>query len=306
MAAIILHLCLLLALPPLLIGIITRTKSWFAGRKGPPLWQLYLDLWKLLHKGAVYSRTTTWVFRAGPIVTLAAALTAGLLTPLCAAASPLGFSGDVILFAYLLGLGRFFTMAAALDTGSSFEGMGASREAAFSALAEPALFLALAIVCIPAGSASFAEAWASLPWGTWGPAHPALPAAAVALFGVLLAENSRIPVDDPTTHLELTMIHEVMVLDHGGPDFAFVLYGSAIKLFLFASLLVHMVLPIPPAGGALGVAVFVAGAAAVAVLVGIVESVTARIRLLRVPQLLVGASVIAALGLAVLIYRGTP
>ena len=305
MGAIAIHLVLLLALPPLLIGIIARTKAWFAGRKGAPLWQPYLDLWKLLHKGAVYSRTTTWLFRAGPIVTLAAALAAGLLTPLGAAASPLGFSGDVILFAYLLGLGRFFTMAAALDTGSSFEGMGASREAAFSALAEPALFMVLAIICVPAGSASFAEAWAS-PWQTWGPAHPALPAAAVALFGVLLAENSRIPVDDPTTHLELTMIHEVMVLDHGGLDLAFVLYGSAVKLFLFASLLVHMVLPVPPAGGALGAGVFVAGAAAVAVLVGIVESVTTRIRLLRVPQFLVGASVIAALGLAVLLYRGTP
>jgi formate hydrogenlyase subunit 4 len=181
--------------------------------------------------------------------------------------------------------------------------MGASREAAFSALAEPALFLVLAIVCVPAGTASFAEAWAS-PWQTWGPAHPALPAAAVALFGVLLAENSRIPVDDPTTHLELTMIHEVMVLDHGGPDLAFVLYASALKLFLFASLLVHMVLPVPPAGGALGTLVF--GAGAVAVAVGIVESITARIRLLRVPQFLVGASVIAALGLAVLLYRGTP
>jgi formate hydrogenlyase subunit 4 len=306
MTAILIHLCLLLGLPPLLVGIITRTKSWFAGRKGPPLWQPYLDLWKLLHKGAVYSRTTTWIFRAGPIVALATTLAAGLLTPLGAATAPLGFSGDVILFAYLLGLGRFFTMAAALDTGSSFEGMGASREAAFSALAEPALFLALAIVCLPAGSASFAEAWASLPWQTWGPAHPALPAAAVALFAVLLAENSRIPVDDPTTHLELTMIHEVMVLDHGGPDLAFVLYASALKLFLFASLLVHMVLPVPPAGGALGTLVFVAGAVAVAVLVGIVESVTARIRLLRVPQFLVGASVIAALGLAVLLYRGTP
>jgi len=305
MGVTILHLSLLLALPPLLVGIIARTKAWFAGRTGAPLWQPYLDLWKLLHKGAVYSRTTTWLFRAGPIVSLAAALAAGLLTPLGAASSPLGFSGDVILFAYLLGLGRFFTMAAALDTGSSFEGMGASREAAFASLAEPALFLVLAIVCVPAGTASFAEAWAS-PWQTWGPAHPALPAAAVALFGVLLAENSRIPVDDPTTHLELTMIHEVMVLDHGGPDLAFVLYGSAVKLFLFASLLVHMVLPVPPAGGALGAGVFVAGAAAVAVLVGIVESVTVRIRLLRVPQFLVGASVIAALGLAVLLYRGTP
>jgi formate hydrogenlyase subunit 4 len=301
-----LHLVLLLALPPLLLGIIARTKAWFAGRRGAPLLQPYFDIWRLLRKGAVMSRTTTWVFRAGPVVSLATALCAGLVAPLATASAPLGFAGDVIVFAYLLGLGRFFTMAAALDTGSAFEGMGASREAAFSALAEPALLLALAIVCIPAHSASFASAWAALPFGTWGPDHPALPAAAVALFVVLLAENSRIPVDDPNTHLELTMVHEVMVLDHSGPDLAFILYGSAIKLFLFASLLVHILLPIPAALGWASVGLFVAGLLAVAIAVGIVESITARIRLPRVPQFLIGASVIAALGLAVLLYRGMP
>ena len=301
-----LHLVLLLALPPLLLGIINRTKAWFAGRRGAPLLQPYFDIWRLLHKGAVYSRTTTWVFRAGPVVTLATALCAGLVAPLATASAPLGFAGDVIAFAYLLGLGRFFTMAAALDTGSAFEGMGASREAAFSALAEPALFLALAIVCVPAQSASFASAWAALPFGTWGPDHPALPAAAAGLFVVLLAENSRIPVDDPNTHLELTMVHEVMVLDHSGPDFAFILYGAAIKLFLFASLLVHILLPIPAALGWASLGLFVAGLCAVAIAVGIVESITARIRLPRVPQFLIGASVIAALGLAVLLYRGMP
>jgi len=301
-----LHLVLLLALPPLLLGIVNRTKAWFAGRRGAPLFQPYRDIWRLLHKGAVYSRTTTWLFRAGPVVTLATALCAGLVTPLATASAPLGFAGDVVAFAYLLGLGRFFTMAAALDTGSAFEGMGASREAAFSALAEPALFLALAIVCIPAGSASFASAWAALPFGTWGPDHPALPAAAAALFVVLLAESSRMPVDDPNTHLELTMVHEVMVLDHSGPDFAFILYGSAIKLFLFAGLLVHIVLPIPAVLGWASVGLFVAGLFAVAIAVGIVESITARLRLLRVPQFLIGASVIAALGLAVMLYRGMP
>jgi formate hydrogenlyase subunit 4 len=166
--------------------------------------------------------------------------------------------------------------------------------------------LALAIVCIPAGSASFASAWATLPFGTWGPDHPELPAAGAALFVVLLAESSRMPVDDPNTHLELTMVHEVMVLDHSGPDFAFILYGSAIKLFLFAGLLVHIVLPIPAVLGWASVGLFVAGLFAVAIAVGIVESITARLRLLRVPQFLIGASVIAALGLAVMLYRGMP
>jgi formate hydrogenlyase subunit 4 len=300
------HLALLLAVPPLLLGVIQKTKAWFAGRLGPPLLQPYSDVWKLLRKGAVYSRTTTWLFRGGPIVSLAAVLCAGLVLPLAANTSPLGFSGDVVVFAYLLGLGRFFTMAAALDTGSSFEGMGASREAAFSALAEPALFISMAILCVPAGSATFADAFGELPWTAWGFEHPTYLAAALSLFAVLLAENSRIPVDDPNTHLELTMVHEVMVLDHSGPDLGFILYGSAVKLFVIGALLVHILLPIPAGGGWRGAALLFGGEIGLAALVGVVESVMARLRLPRVPQFLVGAAVLAAIGLAALFYRGTP
>ena len=300
------HLAVLAVFPPLLVGVIGKTKAWFAGRKGPPLLQPYFDVWKLLQKGAVYSRTTTWIFRAGPIVSLAALLCAGLLVPLSSTSAPLAFGGDVIAFAYLLGLARFFTMAAALDTGSSFEGMGASREAAFSALAEPALLLALAIVSVPAGTLSFGEVFASLPWATWGAAHPEILIAVVVIFLVLLAENSRVPVDDPATHLELTMIHEVMVLDHGGPDLAYILYGSAVKLFLFASILVHLVVPVLTAEGLSGTLALCGGTIAIAVLVGVVESSMARLRLLRVPQLLIGASVVAAVGLVALFVRGQP
>ncbi|MBI2898131.1 MAG: NADH-quinone oxidoreductase subunit H [Deltaproteobacteria bacterium] len=293
----ILHVALLLLFPPLVVGVVQKTKAVFAGREGAPVLQPYFDLAKLMRKGAVYSRTTTWLFRAGPIVALAAALGAGLFVPLASSRAPIGFEGDVIAVAYLLGLGRFFTMAAALDTGSSFEGMGASREAAFAALAEPALFLAFAIVCVPAGSASFADAWRALPWRMWLEAHPELFAAALVLFAVLLAENSRMPVDDPNTHLELTMIHEVMVLDHSGPDLAFVLWASAVKLFVFAGLLVHLVLPIP--AGWRGAGLFLIGLSVVALVVGIVESMMARLRLTRVPQFLVGASVLGAMGLLV-------
>ncbi|SRR6266542_1100871 len=300
------HVVLLLAFPPLLLGVIHKTKALCAGRDGPPLLQPYRDLWKLLRKGAVYSRTTTWLFRAGPIVSLAAVLCAGLVLPLAANTSPLGFSGDVVVFAYLLGLGRFFTMVAALDTGSSFEGMGASREAAFSALAEPALFLSMAILCVPAGSATFADAFGQLPWATWGFGHPTYLAAVLSLFAVLLAENSRIPIDDPNTHLELTMIHEVMVLDHGGPDLGLVLYGSAVKLFAIGTLLLHILLPIPAAGGWQGIALLCGGQIGLAMLVGVVESVMARLRLPRVPQFLVGAAVLAVIGLAALFYRGAP
>lgn len=300
------HLGLLILMPPLLMGVITKVKAAAAGRKGPPVLQPYFDVWKLLKKGAVYSRTTTWIFRAGPPVFLATSLAAGLIVPLAGSRSPFGFEGDIILFAYLLGLGRFFTMAAAMDTGSSFEGMGASREAAFSAFAEPALFAALAILCLPSRSLSFEQTWSSLQWTVWNVSHPAFLAAAVALFVVLLAENSRIPVDDPNTHLELTMIHEVMVLDHGGPDFAMISYGAAVKFFVMSSLLVHLAAPIPPEGGWLAVAMFAAGQIGVAVLVGGVESVMARLRLIRVPQFLMGAFVIALIGLTAIIYRGQP
>jgi formate hydrogenlyase subunit 4 len=297
------HLIVLVVFPPFLLGVIGKTKAWFAGRRGPPLLQPYFDLAKLLGKGAVYSRTTTWLFRAGPILSLAALLSAGLLLPVGFGPAPFAFGGDVIAFVYLLGLARFATMAAALDTGSSFEGMGASREAAFSALAEPALLLALTILCIPAASLSFGEVFSALPWASWGAAHPELLIAVGVIFCLLLAENARVPVDDPATHLELTMVHEVMVLDHGGPDLAFILYGSAVKLFLFGVILIHLIVPLP--SGRLGPSLLwlCGGGIAVAVLVGAVESSMARLRLLRVPQLLVGASVVAAVGLLALFFR---
>ena len=300
------HVVLLVATPPFFLGVIQRVKAVAAGRTGAPVLQPYSDLARLVRKGAVFSRTTTWAFRAGPTVGLAALLVAGLIVPLHAGSSPLGFAGDVVAFAVLLALARFVTVLAALDTGSSFEGMGASRESAFGALAEPALLLALAVVCVPARSASFESAWAGLPWGSWGGTHPPMIAAAGALFLYLLAENARIPVDDPTTHLELTMIHEVMVLDHSGPDLAFILYGTAIKLFAVGAILVHLLLPVPADGGWSGVALLLGGQLLIAVLVGVVESSMARLRLPRVPQFVIGASVLATMGLIALFYRGRP
>ncbi len=285
------HILLALALAPLLLGVINRTKAFFAGRNGQPLFQLYYDLAKLLRKGAVYSRTTSWVFRAGPIVGLAAVVLATAIVPLAGVGAPLAFAGDLVLFAYLLGLMRFFTVIAALDTGSAFEGMGASREVQFSALAEPVLFLALAALARQAGSLSLTGILSAVT-----PAGPAWALVAVALLVVLLAENARIPVDDPNTHLELTMIHEVMVLDHSGPDFAFILYGAALKLWVLGALLVGVVLP----GGNIFLSLL--AMVALAVVVGVIESTMARLRLLRVPQLLVGAGALAALAL-ILVMR---
>ncbi len=306
MTQVLVHLALLLIVPPFVFGVINKTKAVVAGRTGAPLLQTYYDLCKLFGKGAVYSTTTGWIFRAGPMVNLATVLIAAMLLPLASARSPFGFVGDIIVFAYVMALGRFFTIAAALDTGSSFEGMGASREAAISALAEPALFLSLAILCFPTRSISFGQALATAPLGNWESIQPSLLAAAIALFIVLLAENSRIPVDDPNTHLELTMVHEVMVLDHGGPDFAFVVYASAMKLFLMNSLIVHILVPFAPNLSLQGLGLILLGQGLLSVIVGLVESATARLRLIRVPQFLLAASVIAALGLASLLLRGAP
>ena len=251
MINVLIHIGVLLAFPPLSLGLIRKTKAIVAGRVGPPLAQTYIDIAKLLTKGAVYSSTTTWLFTAGPIVSLAALLAAGLLVPIGSRA-PLEFTGDVIVFVYLLALGRFFTMAAALDTGSSFEGMGASREATFSALAEPALLLGLATICVPIRALSLRCAFRAWTVGGQNLGYPATLAAAITLFIVLLAECSRIPFDDPTTHLELTMVHEVMVLDHGGPDLAFIVYGSALKLFILGSVIVHLFLPISVGANTVG------------------------------------------------------
>lgn len=290
-----------LLLAPLLLGVINRTKALVAGRTGQPLLQPYHDLLKLLRKGAVYSRTTTWIFRAGPIVGLAAVLVATTLVPLGGAAAALAFPGDLILFAYLLALMRFFIVLAALDTGSSFEGMGASREVTFSALAEPTLLLSMAALAHQTGSLSLSPMYAGINAAAWTHAGPALAVLAGALLIIFLAENARIPIDDPTTHLELTMIHEVMVLDHAGPDLAFILYASALKLWVLGALLVGIVVPVRSGNVWIDGLAGVAGLVVLAVLTGLIESSMARWRLLRVPHLLVGAGALSALALALML-----
>jgi formate hydrogenlyase subunit 4 len=289
------HPVLALLLAPFLFGVINRTKAFFGGRRGQPLLQVYYDIGKLLKKGAVYSRTTTWIFRAGPIVGLAALFTALLLLPFGSLRAPLSFEGDLILFAGLLALMRFFTVIAALDTGSSFEGMGASREVQFSALSEPALLLGLAVIGRLTGSLSLSAMLPPISGGTWSNAGPALALIAAAFMVIVLAENARIPVDDPNTHLELTMIHEVMVLDHSGPDLAFILYAAALKLWIFSALVVGL---LPHTGGPVRDGVIAVGLLLVlAIVTGVIESTFARLRLTRVPQFLAGAGVLSLLAL---------
>jgi formate hydrogenlyase subunit 4 len=285
-----------LVLAPLLLGLINRTKAFVAGRRGPPLLQPYFDIVKCLRRGAVYGDATSWVFRLGPVVNLAVLLAALLMLPLGGIAPPLSFSGDLVVLAGLVAVGRFATVLAALDTGSSFEGMGASREVHFAALAEPAFLLALAVLVRVTGALSLAPIYQGITLSVWVTALPTLALTAMTLLVLTLVENSRIPVDDPTTHLELTMIHEVMVLDHSGPDLAYIHYAAALKLWIVGSLLVGLVVPLRSGILWLDGLAMLLGMAALAGIIGMIEAAMARYRLVHVPQFIVGAATLSAVG----------
>jgi len=306
------HILLALSFPPLLLGVIAKTKALFAGRVGPPVLQPYYDLIRLVQKGSVFSPTTTWIFKAGPVVGLVTTALALLLIPLAStrldpatgtlqAYAPISFTGDLILLVYLLGLGRFFTALAALDTGSSFEGMGAAREVTFACLAEPALLLGLLVLAKLSQSLHLDAMLGSSISAHWVTAGASLALVLLSWFIVLLVENCRIPFDDPNTHLELTMIHEVMVLDHSGPALGMVLYGAALKLFLFGALIVRLVLPLANGSPWLNWPLFLVGMLAVAVVIGVVESTMARLRLTHIPVLLVSACLMSAFGVILLV-----
>lgn len=292
------HGLVLLCMPILMVGLVNRTKALWAGRKGPAMLQSGWDLLRLLRKRPVYSAVATPLFRAGAWLVLGASIVAALIAPALGSFAPFQFNHDFIAFAYTLGLARFFLMLSAMDVGSAFEGMGAAREAAFTAVAEPALFLLIGSASIVTGHTSFA--------GLIGHLHAApsfqwlvIPAV-LTLFVLLQAEASRVPVDDPLTHLELTMIHEVMILDHSGPDLAAMQLAGALKMTIYAGLIAALLNPFDPAVAplsAIGTSLLLM--AGVAVAVGFVESLSARLRLRLVPQYLMLASVAAGLCLAV-------
>jgi len=294
------HVLAVLGLPLLLRGVINKTKAAFAGRVGPPLLQPFYDVIRLVQKDSVISQTTGWVFRAGPVVSLATALLASLLLPFGRETAPVSFSGDVLLFVYLLALGRFFLAIASLDTGSAFEGMGVTRELTFSALAEPALFFGFLVMASLSRSLNLSEMLGESFGAQWQTGGASLVLVLVSWFIVLLAENSRIPFDDPNTHLELTMIHEVIVLDHSGPALAMILYGAAVKLLLFCAMIVQLLSPIDSGYVLVDAAVFVVETLVLAAIIGVIESTMARLRMPDVPRLLVTACVLSAFGIILL------
>ena len=288
----ILRLSLWVLLAPLLPGIINKVKAWVAGRRGPPVLQLYFDLAKLWQKSVVMSNLASPGFIIGPAVAWVAVIGATLLMPLGPAGSAVSFRGDVLLLIYLLALARFCTAWAAMETGSAFEGMGAAREVSYAVLAEAAIIAAVLSLIVHTGTVSLVTMLSPS-----AGAGAALLAA--GLFTVLLAENCRVPFDDPNTHLELTMIHEVMVLDHSGPPLAAILHGASVKLLLFTVLLVQAVLPIGEMSPLAATGTLLAGVLTVTVGVGLVESLLARLAFKRVPLLLTTAFLLCLFALLV-------
>lgn len=275
----ILYFLFWIFIPPILPGIINRVKALVTARQGPPIFQLYYDLAKLWRKDVVMSTLASPGFILAPVVIFTATLGAALLLPVGQGQPLFSFEGDVILMIYLLALSRFALAWSAMETGSAFEGMGTAREVSFGILAEISMITAILTLVMHWGSLTLPQLLAPLP----GPNTALL---AIGLFILLLAENCRVPFDDPATHLELTMIHEVMVLDHSGPPWALILHASAIKLMLFAMLLVQVIVPLGQFTPTMSALLMSCGVLVVVISVGLVESLMARLAFRRVPLLL--------------------
>ncbi|NWH04529.1 respiratory chain complex I subunit 1 family protein [Desulfobacter latus] len=282
--SILLWLAAILA-APFFSGLILKIKAFFGGKKGPPLLINYYTLIKLFKKGSVYSNSTTFVFKLGPVISLAATMTALMFLPIAGHNPIFSFKGDVIFVLYILGLGRFFTIAAAMDTASPFEGMGAAREAYFPIICEAAMFMILIFFYRITGELQLSAYFAgNTTQSMWSSVGAPLLFIVLSFFIILLTENSRVPVDDPATHLELTMIHEVMVLDHSGPDFGLIELGSFCKLIFYSTIISRMILPFESSIFGLPIVLYITGLLVVYVAVGLTESVIARYRMDKVPQ----------------------
>ena len=292
---------LAVALAPGLVGFIRWLKAQLQGRRGAPPWQPYFELRKLFGKEAVVSHTASWIFRATPFVVFGtSALVASLVPLVLVPASPL-VAGDLFAAVYLLLLGTFFLALAGLDTGSAFGGMGASREMTVVALTEPTVALSIVALALNAGSTNFSQMVGRTigdPAAAFGPGHLL---AFAALFVVTLAETGRLPVDNPSTHLELTMIHEAMVLEYSGPYLALIEWGSALKLLVFLALAANLFIPwglafsLAPIALATGLSTFIVKLGALAIAIAVLETRVAKLRLFRVPELLSASFVLALL-----------
>lgn len=273
-------------------GIINRTKSLASGRKGPGILQPLKDVARLFRKGSVYPASAGIIFRVAPTIYMASIIMALLVVPFGQSKGVLSFNGDFIFFAYVLALGRFLSVVAALDTGSSFEGMGASREALYGMLAEPAFFVLMGSMALLTGHTSFHEIFNELHLGSWV-SYAMATLATFVLVMIAMVENSRMPIDDPKTHLELTMVHEVMILDNSGFDLGLILTAGFLKFAIFGALIVNLFIGMVPTGYA--IPLFLLIQAAMAVAVGLIESFMARFRMSHNPQFITALTSVALL-----------
>lgn len=296
---------LLLLAAPLLQGIIKKSKALLQNRIGPSVLQPYYDLVKYMKKDAVISGHASWLTVATPYIVFASILTAGLLVPTFLADTPLGFMGDLILIVYLFGLARFFTALTALDAGSSFGGMGSSREMALSAIAEPALLLAVFAALLSGGTTKLNQLLQVLASHGWNGIEPSYALAFLSMFIVVIAETGRIPVDNPDTHLELTMIHEGMLLEYSGRYLGLMMWAAQIKQLLILSLFVNLFFPWGlaadwNAGGILlSFLLYLLKLAALGISLAVIETLYAKIRIFKVPKLLVSSMMLSILSILV-------
>ncbi len=298
------QMLVLLAVAPGIVGLIRKVKARFQCRRGASLFQPYADLAKLFRKQPVVSSTASWIFTAAPYIVFASTLAAGLLVPVFASQVPLNFAGNIIALVYLLAVGTFFLILAGLDTGSAFGGMGGSRESIIASLAEPAMIMAVFAIALTTGSTNLSTIVhkTALMEGIVTDPSPHLMALA-ALFIVAIAETGRVPVDNQATHLELTMIHEAMVLEYSGRYLALIEWASGLKLLVFVTLIVNVFAPwgiattLAPGALALGLAVYLGKVAGLAVVIGTMECMFAKMRLFRLTDLLGAAFILALLGL---------
>ena len=301
---VLMQIIVLLAVSPFLVGLIRKVKARLQCRRGASVFQPYRDLVKLFRKQPVVSTTTSWIFTVTPYLLFASTLAAGLLVPVFASKTPLSFAGNIIALVYLLALGTFFLILAGLDAGSAFGGMGSSREAIVASLTEPAMILSIFAIALTAGSTNLStivHKTALLEDIATDPS-PRLMALA-ALFIVALAETGRVPVDNPATHLELTMIHEAMILEYSGRYLALVEWAAGLKLLVFLTLVANVFAPWgiattgEPVALGIGLATYLMKVSGLAVLIGVLESMFAKLRLFRVTDLLGVAFILALLGL---------
>ncbi len=290
----------LLAIAPLFTGIVRKLKAWMQSRRGPPLMQPYYDLYKLFRKDSVVSKDSSWMTSVAPYVCMTAMFVAALLVPVFVTES-MGFMGDLIVVVYLFAMARLFMALAALDAGSAFGGMGSSREMLVSSLVEPAILLAIFATALIAGTTNLAGISSAIASSGMDLVRPALFLAFAGFFIAVLAENARVPFDNPATHLELTMIHEGMLLEYSGKQLALMEWSSMTKLALFTVIAWNAFFPwgialeAQPLSLLMGILVIVAKMLVLVFAIALIESSIAKMRLFRLPNLLTGALLLAFL-----------